>query len=235
VEDQRLSALIRSVRLRRSMRQQDLAQLAGVSQATISLVERGHFRKLSIETLRRIAGPLDIRVDVLGRWRGGDGDRLLSRAHSLLANQVSAMLGDAGWVVHPEVSFSIYGERGVIDLLAWHSATRHLLVIELKTAFVDVNEMLGTLDRKARLARKVAAERGLTPDQVSVWLIVSESRTNRRHARQHASLLESRFTLDGRSLKPFLRRPRTATSGLAFWPDSSGGVARHGGTVPESR
>lgn len=33
----------------------------------------------------------------------------------------------------PEVSFSIYGQRGVIDILAWHAATRSLLVIELKT------------------------------------------------------------------------------------------------------
>lgn len=48
----------------------------------------------------------------------------------------------------PEVSFSIYGERGVIDLLAWHGPSRTLLVIELKTEVVDAAEMLGVLDRK---------------------------------------------------------------------------------------
>ena len=48
------------------------------------------------------------------------------------------------WVVRPEVSFSIYGERGVIDVLAWHPARRAILVIELKTELVDINELMGT-------------------------------------------------------------------------------------------
>ena len=43
----------------------------------------------------------------------------------------------------PEVSFSIYGERGVIDILAWHPGRRALLIIELKTDIVDVNELVG--------------------------------------------------------------------------------------------
>ncbi len=28
-------------------------------------------------------------------------------------------LESAAWVVAPEVSFSIYGERGIIDIVAW--------------------------------------------------------------------------------------------------------------------
>jgi hypothetical protein len=62
--------------------------------------------------------------------------------------------------VVPEVSFSIFGERGVIDVLAWHAATRTILVIELKTVIADVNELIGNVDRKRRLAPRVAAERG---------------------------------------------------------------------------
>lgn len=196
--------------------------MAGVSHATVSLVERGHCRTLSVETIRRIAASLEIRVEMLARWRGGDADRLLSRRHSLLAESTAALLAtSAGWVVEPEVSFSIYGERGIIDQLAWHKATGHLLVIELKTAFVDVNEMLGTLDRKGRLAGSIAASRGRRARQVSVWLFVSDTRTNRRHATEHAALLRSRFHLDERQLRPFLRNPSEATTGLAFWTDSS--------------
>ena len=37
------------------------------------------------------------------------------------------------WRLSPEVSFSVYGERGIIDVLAWHPKTKILLVIELKT------------------------------------------------------------------------------------------------------
>ncbi len=136
------------------------------------------------------------------------------------------MLGHEGWAFEAEVSFSILGERGIVDQLGWHQATSHLLVIELKTEFVDINEMLGTLDRKVRLARSIAAQRGWHPQAVSVWLIVAESRTNRRHAADHSTLLGSRFSCDGRSLVAFLRHPVAPTRGLAFWTNVDGGGAR---------
>src|SRR5688500_11688458 len=64
------------------------------------------------------------------------------------------------WEIAPEVSFSIWGERGIIDLLLWHSCRRALLIIELKTDIVDVGEMLGTLDKKRRLAWQIASGGG---------------------------------------------------------------------------
>jgi transcriptional regulator with XRE-family HTH domain len=230
MEDLRLGALVRAVRRRRGLRQQDVAILACVSRATVSLVERGHCRTLSLETIRRIGAAIDIRIELLGRWRGGDADRLLSRAHSMLAESFASFLESySSWTVEPEVSFAIYGERGVIDQLAWNSAARHLLVVELKVAFVDLNETLGTLDRKRRLLRSIAAERGWRPEQVSVWLIVSDTRTNRRHAREHATLLRSRFGLDGRHLRGFLIHPTVPTAGLAFWTIANPGSTRRKG------
>jgi len=227
MDDSRFGALVREVRLRHGWRQSELAALAGLSQATISLVERGHWAKLSLDTLRRIAAPLDIRVELTGRWRGGDADRLLSRRHSALADAVAASVaGCDGWAIFPEASFSIFGERGVVDQLWWHERTGHLVIVELKTAFIDMNEMLGTLDRKLRLARAIARERGLDPAEISVWLIVLDTPTNRRHARQHSALLNARFRKDGRSLPAFLRHPTTPTSGLAFWSLSNGGAAK---------
>jgi transcriptional regulator with XRE-family HTH domain len=224
VNDQQLGRLVRAIRLRRRLRQVDLATAACVSHATVSLLERGHCASLSLATIRRIAAALDVRADLTAWWRGGDADRLMNRRHSLLAESFAAFMATAaGWVVEPEVSFAIYGERGIIDQLAWHPATSHLLVIELKTEFVDVNEMLGTIDRKVRLARTVAAGRGWTARHVSAWVIASSTRTNRRHASQHSALLRSRLRLDGRQLKPFLRDPSEATSGLAFWTDSNPG------------
>ena len=73
-----------------------------------------------------------------------------------------------------EVSFAIYGERGVIDILAWHEPTRSLLVIELKTAIADINELLGVT---ASVAAQVAQDRGWDALTVSQWLIVSDTRT----------------------------------------------------------
>jgi transcriptional regulator with XRE-family HTH domain len=225
VDRQRVGSLLRAVRRRRGLRQIDVAAVARVSDSTVSLVERGHWQTLSLETVERIASALDVRLDVVARWRGGDGDRLLSRAHSRLAEQVAGHLRESGWAVEPEVSFSIYGERGVIDQLAWHPGRSHLLVLELKTEFVDVNEMLGTFDRKIRLARAIAGNRGWHAARVSGWLIVLETRTNRRHSAEHRALLRSRFPRDGRALAGFLADPGLAVSGMAFWPDSStGGV-----------
>jgi transcriptional regulator with XRE-family HTH domain len=226
VSRQQVGSLIRAVRRRRGLGQRDLAEMAGVGQTTISLVERGHVGTLSLDTLERIARELDIRIDIVGRWRGGDADRLLSRRHSELAESVAAAIcGFEGWTVFPEVSFSIYGERSVVDQLAWHAAARHLIVIELKTEFVDFNELLGTLDRKLRLARAIAAERGLDPALVSVWLIVLESSANRRHAKRHATLLRARLEHDGRSFAATLRQPSAeATTGLAFWSLSNPGA-----------
>jgi transcriptional regulator with XRE-family HTH domain len=217
--------------MRRGLRQQDVADLAGVAQSTISMVERGHCRTLSLQTVREIGAALEIRVELLGRWRGGDADRLLSRRHSVLAESFASFLAShTGWVVEPEVSFAIYGERGIIDQLGWNAAAGHLLIIELKTAFVDINEMLGTLDRKRRLIRSVAVERGWQPKHVSVWLIVSDTRTNRRQATEHATLLRSRFRLDGRQLRAFLRHPSEATTGLAFWTNiNPGGTGQRTG------
>jgi transcriptional regulator with XRE-family HTH domain len=225
MDDRQLGALIRAARIKRHLRQVDLAVAAGVGHSTVSAIESGRVDTLSLATLRRIAAVLQIRVQVRGWWRGGDGERLLSRRHSLLANAVAAFLtAMPGWVVEAEVSFSIWGERGAVDLLAWHAATGHLLVIEIKTEFADVGEMLGTLDRKARLATRIAEERGWHPGMTSVWLVVASSRTNRRHAAEHATLLSTRFRVDGRSFAPFLRHPTRETFGLAFWTDAG----RHG-------
>jgi hypothetical protein len=150
----------------------------------------------------------------------------LSRSHSHLAESfASFMATQPGWLTEPEVSFAVYGERGVVDQLAWNEAAAHLLVIELKTEFVDINAMLGTLDRKIRLARTIGATRQWRADLVSAWLIVAETHTNRRHAAQHSALLRSRFAMDGRALRKFLRNPSVATTGLAFWPYANGGSA----------
>jgi len=95
-----------------------------------------------------------------------------------------------GWVTEPEVSFSIYGERGIIDVLAWHPGRRILLVIELKTEFVDVNELMGSVDRKRRLAAAIARERGWDSAAIGAWVVIADSRTNRRAL---AAISEGRF------------------------------------------
>lgn len=127
-----------------------------------------------------------------------------------------------GWVIEPEVSFSFFGERGIIDVLAWHPTSRILLVIELKTEVVDVNEMLGTLDRKRRLAVKIAEGQGWDPVAIGTWVVVADGRTNRRVVAEHATVLRAKLPTDGRGIGRWLRGPSGRIDALSFLPSVHG-------------
>src|SRR5215210_2958978 len=89
MDDIRFGSALRGVRRRRRLTQAEVAALAGVSQPTISRVERGHFETLPLGQIRAIAGTLDVRVDLVARWRGGDLDRLINARHSALHDAVA--------------------------------------------------------------------------------------------------------------------------------------------------
>lgn len=225
MEDARFGSAVRSVRIKRGWRQLDLGQRAGVSASTISRLERGHPGALSLDTIRAVAAALDIRVDLTPRWRAGDLDRLLNARHSELHTLVAEWFRDSlpAWVIAPEVSFAIYSERGVIDIVAWHPGRRALLVIELKTDIADVNELVGTLDRKRRLARQIVKDRGWDPLTVSTWVIVAPGRTNRGRIAAHGAFLRAAFPVDGRGIRAWLTDPEDAVSALSTWPSSPSG------------
>lgn len=217
MDDQRFGAAVRTLRLRRNWRQCDLARAAGVSRPTISRIELGHVESLSVGTVRAVAAVLDVRLDLVSRWRGGDLDRLLSARHSAMHEAVARMFaGLPGWTSVAEVSFAVYGERGVVDVLAWHAATRTLLVIELKTELVDVQEVLGTLDRKRRLATTIGRERGWVPAQTGAWLLLAESTMNRNHVRAHGAVLRSALPGTGLEVRRWLARPAGPIRALSF-------------------
>jgi transcriptional regulator with XRE-family HTH domain len=222
MDDLRVGAAFRAVRRRRGWRQSDVAARAGVSRSFVSLVERGHLDLVSLSTLRRLGRTLDIRLDIYARWRGGELDRLLNARHSALHESVASyLLTLPGWTLAPEVSYSIYGERGVIDVLAYHAPTRSLLVIELKTQLVDINELVGSMDRRRRLAPRIAADRGWPVRTVSCWVIVSRGRTNRRRIEAHRSMLRAAFPVRGQAMRAWLRRPGEAVAGLSMWSDAN--------------
>jgi transcriptional regulator with XRE-family HTH domain len=221
----RAGAAVRAVRIRKRLTQAELATAAGVSRGTISRVERGLLDGVTFGALGAICGALEIRLDLLLRWRGGELDRLLNADHASLLEAVSRRFARLlGWVAIPEVTFSIYGERGSIDILAWHAATRSLLVIELKTAIVDIHDLLATLDRKRRLAWKIARERGWEPASVSVWVAVSDTQTNRRRVGRHETALRNVLPTRGVAVGRWLRRPSDAIAALSFLS-----IARHAG------
>ncbi|HEX4898608.1 MAG TPA: helix-turn-helix transcriptional regulator, partial [Candidatus Limnocylindrales bacterium] len=226
MDDVTLGLSLRRVRLRRDERQADVAARAGVGTSAYSEIERGLLDGVTLRTLRRVCGALEVRLDLLPRWRGGDLDRLIHGRHAVMGAVLARRLAQNGWEVVPEASFSIYGERGVIDLLAWHPGRGALLIVELKTELVDANEMLGSMDRRLRLARRIAAERGwLEPATVSGWVVIAESSMNRRRVGAVQQLLRAAFSEDGRAAKRWLRSPDRRQLALHFLADSGGAGA----------
>jgi hypothetical protein len=122
------------------------------------------------------------------------------------------------WVVQPEVTFSIYGERGSIDILAWHPGRRALLIIEVKSAIVDVGGLVRQVDRYRRLARDVSRERGWSPLSVGVWVVVADGRTARRRFSEHARTLKRAFPADGHAMERWVHTPVGDVSSLSFLP-----------------
>ncbi|MEO7332300.1 MAG: helix-turn-helix transcriptional regulator [Gemmatimonadales bacterium] len=219
MDDARIGRTIRSLRLRRGWRQRDLAARAGVSQQLISSVERGHLGTLSLATLRRVAAVLDIRLPLRPEWRGGELDRLLDADHAELQAAASEALRSFGWLPAAEVTFSRFGERGSIDLLAFHAASRMLLVVEVKTMVADLQSLLRGVDAKTRLAVPLARERGWRPVFAVPCLILAEGTTNRRRV-EHAAPLLGRFSMRGSVARAWLRRPgpaHNAPSGLLLF------------------
>ncbi|HWH37292.1 MAG TPA: helix-turn-helix transcriptional regulator [Candidatus Limnocylindrales bacterium] len=225
----------RAVRLKKRWRQEDVAARAAVSRSVVSRVERGLWDGLTVGSILAVAAALGIRLRISAYWQGADLDRLLNARHSLLHEAVSGELRRiGGWELAPEVSYSIMGERGVIDILAWHAVSRTLLVVELKTEIVDVNELLGKLDQKRRLGSRVARDRGWRPVAAAAWLVVAEGSTNRRRAQAHAAMLRAALPLDGRSMPAWLHHPNGPVGALSFW-STARGVSSKGGLATVRR
>lgn len=219
MDDQRIGTMLRAIRVRKRWRQADLAAKAGVSRWVVMRVEQGRLSSIPFGKLRAVAAALDARIDAVVRWQGGDLPRLLSHRHSRMHEVIARYFAELpGWIAEPEVSFSIYGERGVIDVLAWYPTRRIVLVIELKTEVVDVNEMLGTLDRKRRLAIEIAQKRGWDARIVATWLVVAPGRSNRRAIAEHATVLRAKLPADGNAMRRWLRAPDGSIDALSVMP-----------------
>lgn len=227
MDDVRIGNALRVIRIRKHLRQEDVARRARIRREAVSRLERGEAGNARLETVRAVARALGARVDVTLRWQGGNLDRVIGAAHAELHEVVvQYFAGLGGWIWRPEVSFSIYGERGVIDILAWHAASRSLLIIELKTELVDPQGLAGTMDRRIRLGATIARQQGWDAATISGWVIVLESSTNRRRLQAHRRLLRGAFPEDGRRMRRWLSDPHGTVKALSFWSFARSGSVR---------
>jgi transcriptional regulator with XRE-family HTH domain len=216
MDDIQLGHRVRAVRMRLGWRQVDLAARGKVSAATVRRIEHGQLDGLTVGVVRRTLRELEISLDLLA-----------DEGHATLVGIVASLLEAAGWQVRTEVSFSIYGERGSIDLLAWHAPTRTLLVVEVKTSLNSIEETLRRHDTKIRLAGQIARERfGWEARSTAAMLAMPEDAATRRRVARHAPVLDRAYPLRGRDARAWLRAPDGAPRLLVFRSSSSEGAPR---------
>jgi len=173
--------------------------------------------------LDSIARALDAELVVTIRWRGGDLDRLIDEGHAALVGRCAETLSARGWDVRPEITYSVWGERGSIDLLAWHLGTATLVVVEAKTQLTSVEETLRRHDVKARLAGGIVSDRfGWQPRTVCRLLVLPDLATARRRVGRHAAVLIRSYPQRGADVRRWLRSPAGSMSGLLFVSPANG-------------
>ncbi len=195
-------------------------------------MERGHLQRLSLTTFRRIGRVLEIETPFAPRWRGGELARLLDRDHAALVEQMVVELRSYGWETVPEVTFNRFGERGSVDVVGWRAQQRALVLIEVKSRLVDVQDLLGSSDRKARIVpAELAADRGWRAAQVGRLLVVAETNANRTAVARHAATIRSMFP--GRSVEArrWMANPAGPLGAIRFLRpmDTSLGMRGRGG------
>jgi transcriptional regulator with XRE-family HTH domain len=221
MDDTRLGRLIRVLRQRRGWRQVDLAKRARVGRSVVSDLEIGRLDARTLSTIRKVVETFGLSLDVAARGLGADADRVADERHANLLGTCASWLRALGWRSIAEVSYSEWGERGSIDLLAWHAPTETLLVIEIKTELASVEETLRKHDEKVRLAPKIARSHSWEPSQIGRLLVFPDDRTQRRRVTAHESVITGAYPMRSHRVKAWCRAPEGAMSGLIFLTDSA--------------
>lgn len=210
-----IARLLRALRRQRRWTQRQLAAKLGIPQQWLSDLERGQLTGCSLKVLESWTAALGATLFLDVRIAGPRP--LVDARHAAIQNWLAAMLRQHGWLVDVEPSFNHYGDRGRIDLLAFHPSHGVLLVVEIKTELRDVQDLIGRLDVKRRIARQLAVERGWEATSVVPAIVLREDRTARRRVADHAALF-ARFVLRARAARAWLRNPRAESFGRAAIP-----------------
>jgi transcriptional regulator with XRE-family HTH domain len=219
---------VKALRLRKRWRQDDLAAAARVSRGVIARIEQGHAARVTVETLDKVAAALGGRVTCRLTWNGEGLDRLLDAEHAAIVEAVVRTLRSSDWLVATEVSFNNFGERGSIDVFAFHPDARALLVVEVKSVVPDVQATLVTLDRKERLAKEIGRTRGWDAGVVARLLVIGDNRTARRRIEAHAATFGNAFPDRAIDVRRWLATPdaHRPLRGLWFLSGESQAIAK---------
>lgn len=216
--------MLRAIRRRVGMSQAELARAADVPRGDVIAVEAGRAREVALGRLRRMFATVDARLKVSAWWRGAAADRMLDERHAAIGERAVSLYGRRSWLSALEVTFSEWGERGSIDPLTGHPATRAIAVNEVKASIGSLDETNRMLDIKVRLAPDLAKDRfGWRPTSVSRVLIVPNESTVRRVVERHAQTMRALYPLRGREFRTWLRQPDRPVGAIWFVSEVANG------------
>lgn len=215
-----VARLHRLLRTQAGLTQSELAVTADIGRWKVSALETGRWDHLKIAELDRCFSALDARIVLSVAHRGGEADRLLDRHHASLVAATVRVLTELDWEVRVEVTFNEFGDRGSIDIVAWHPAHRALLVVEVKSELVSIEGTLRPFSVKCRLAAKVVGEQfGWRPVIVGKVLVLPELSTARRAVERNASVLDTALPDRSRAARQWLRQPTKSLAAIWFLSD----------------
>lgn len=175
-----LGADLRAARVQHGLSQAFIGSPAGLSKSQVSRIERGLVGAIDIEATSFLcaAAGLDLSIRAFPA-----GDPVRDAAHQALLARFRARLHPST-VVRTEVPVARAG-----DLRAWDAVLtigRRPLAVEAETRPRDVQALVRRLALKAR-------DGGME----CLVLLLADTRTSRRLAREHASTLAAWFPLPG--------------------------------------
>jgi transcriptional regulator with XRE-family HTH domain len=222
---------LRVVRRRLGLRQADLAARAGVSQQTISRVERGLLAQVTLGTLEGVADALSVTLEIGMRWRGPEIEKMADARHARLLDAVRARL-PAEWQVVVEYTFNEFGDRGSVDILGWRPSARALLLVEVKSELDGLESVLRPIDLKRRVVpRLVERERGWRAASIGTILVLPDESTARRAVRSVGALLDVALPSRGREARTWLVAPTGDLRAVWFLSNTHGAsVVRNAGS-----
>src|SRR5271157_4135338 len=92
MDDLSLGLALRAARVRRRLRQIDLAAQAGVSASLVTRLEHGDVDRVSLRVLRAVAAKLSVRRELVPRSAGGELDRVINASHAALGERAAAWI-----------------------------------------------------------------------------------------------------------------------------------------------
>jgi transcriptional regulator with XRE-family HTH domain len=118
--DERIGLMLRAMRRSSALTQEQLSSVARVPVRDIIAIENGRAGTVELERLRRLFRAAGGHARLSVWFNGASGDRLLDARHAALVERGGSVFQRHGWSNHFEITFSVFGERGSIDLLALH-------------------------------------------------------------------------------------------------------------------